>query len=95
MLSTVYGADAPWNDSGWAHPRFQSLLSAARSELDSAKRQAMYAEIQFILRDEGSMLVPAFANDVMAVSSKIGTGPVLGNHWAMDNARMAERWWMA
>ncbi|SPF79399.1 ABC transporter substrate-binding protein [Pseudoprimorskyibacter insulae] len=95
MLTTAYAAGAPWNFGGWDHPRFQSLLASARSELDSIKRQDIYAELQFILRDEGNMLIPAFVADVQGVSKRIAHGATVGSHWPLDNARLAERWWMA
>ena len=94
MFSTAYEAGVPWNDTQWDHPRFQELLLAARAELDTAKRREQYYEMQQILRDEGGAIVPMFANYVQALSSKVGTPETVGNLWQMDNARMAERWWM-
>ena len=76
-------------------PRFQSLLTEARSELDSARRRAFYGEMQQILRDEGGLLIPVFANHLQAVGEGIATPATVGNLWAMDNARFAERWWRA
>ena len=66
-----------------------------RKELDSAKRREIYTEMQMILRDEGGVVLPMFANYVQAVSNKIATPETIGNLWQMDNARMAERWSMA
>ncbi len=95
MFSTAYEAGVPWNDSQWDHPRFQELLITARAELDSAKRRDMYTEMQMILRDEGGVIIPMFANYVQAVSNGIATPDTVGNLWQMDNARMAERWFTA
>ncbi|MEQ5869223.1 ABC transporter substrate-binding protein [Sagittula sp. NFXS13] len=98
MFATAYDSAAPWNDSQWSgqdSARFQSLLKAARVELDSMKRREMYREMQVILRDDGGVIVPMFANELHAVSRKIASPHMLGNLWQMDNARMAERWWMA
>ncbi|MCT4556883.1 MAG: ABC transporter substrate-binding protein [Pelagimonas sp.] len=98
MFSTAYETGVPWNDSQWDgddSARFQELLISARAELDSAKRREQYYEMQQILRDEGGVLVPMFANYVQAVSNKIANPDTVGNLWQMDNARMAERWWMA
>ena len=95
MFSVAYEAGVPWNDSQWDHPRFQELLLTARAELDSNKRREQYYEMQQILRDEGGVIVPMFANHVQAVSNKVATPEKIGGLWQMDNARMAERWWMA
>ena len=100
MFTTAYDAEAPWNDSQWNkpemnYPRFQELLVAARKELDSDARRAQYHEMQQILRDEGGVIVPMYANHVQALSTKVATPEAIGGLWQMDNARMAERWWMA
>ncbi len=98
MFSSAYKEGAPWNDTQWGSDdsaRFQELLVTARAELDSAKRRDMYHEMQMILRDEGGVLVPMFANYVEAVNNKVATPETVGNLWQMDNARLAERWHMA
>lgn len=98
MFSTALQQGAPWNETQWGvdqSPRFQSLLTEARSELDSARRGALYAEMQQILRDEGGLLIPVFADHLSAVSDRIATPATLGTARALDNARLAERWWLA
>ncbi|WP_108813360.1 ABC transporter substrate-binding protein [Loktanella sp. Alg231-35] len=98
MFSTAYEAGVPWNDSQWDETdsaRFQELLLTARAELDSDKRRDQYTEMQQILRDDGGVLVPMFANYVQAVNNRISSPDTVGNLWQMDNARMAERWSVA
>ncbi|KAB2543151.1 peptide ABC transporter substrate-binding protein [Salipiger aestuarii] len=98
MFSTALQHGAPWNDTQWGmaqSPRFQMLLAEARSELDSARRAGIYAEMQHILRDEGGLLIPVFADHLSAVSDRIATPGTLGTARALDNARLAERWWRA
>ncbi|PWG17021.1 ABC transporter substrate-binding protein [Salibaculum griseiflavum] len=98
MFSTAYEEGVPWNDSQWGSEdsaRFQELLIMARAELDSDKRREQYYEMQQILRDDGGVLVPMFANYVQALNNRIATPETVGNLWQMDNARMAERWWAA
>lgn len=93
MFSTAYAAGVPWNDSFWEHERFNELLEEARSELDDAKRQELYTELQRIVMDEGGVIVPMFNNIVMALSTKVGHGQV-GSNWSMDGFRAVERWWL-
>lgn len=95
VLSTYLTAGAPWNASNWRHPMFETMLLSARSELESTKRRARYQDIQELLRNEGAMTVPVFADHLQAVSDRIATPSTVGRHWAMDNARFAERWWRA
>ncbi|MFZ5963219.1 ABC transporter substrate-binding protein [Thalassococcus sp. BH17M4-6] len=98
MFSTAYEEGVPWNDSQWGSEdsaRFQELLLLARAELDSDKRREQYTEMQMILRDEGGVIIPMFANYVQAVSTKVQNPETVGNLWQMDNGRMAERWWMS
>jgi peptide/nickel transport system substrate-binding protein len=94
MFSTAYAAGAAWNDSHWEHERFNKLLVEARAQLDTNKRAEMYAEMQLIVRDEGGVVVPVFADFLMAASSKLDHGPVASNT-EMDGLRIPERWWFA
>jgi peptide/nickel transport system substrate-binding protein len=93
MFTTTYAAGAAWNETFWDHPRFNELLLAARVELDEAKRRAMYHEMQAIVSDEGGIVIPMFANYVMAHSDKIGRPEVVAPNWTLDGFRAVERWW--
>lgn len=95
MFSLVYAKDAPWNDTHWSHDRFNQLLAEARSELDEDKRRAMYGEMQAILRDEGGVIVPMYANYVFARSSKVQRGEAISKSWELDGWKCIERWWFA
>ncbi len=92
MFSTAYAQDAAWNDTFWRHARFNKLLKEARAELDEKKRHELYAECQKIVRDEGGVVVPMFANWIEAATHKIIYQNPAGN-WEMDGQRAAERWW--
>ncbi|RMH41397.1 MAG: ABC transporter substrate-binding protein [Alphaproteobacteria bacterium] len=95
MFSTAYEDGVPWNDTHWHNDRFQELLKMGRVELDQNRRREIYVEMQRIISAEGGTIIPMYANYVQAKSVKIGTPEKIGNLWQMDNARMAERWWMA
>jgi peptide/nickel transport system substrate-binding protein len=94
MFSTAYAAGAAWNDSHWKHDRFNKLLVQARAELDTQKRAEMYSEMQLIVRDEGGVVVPVFADFLMASTTKLAHGPVASNV-EMDGLRIPERWWFS
>ena len=93
MLTTAYAAGAPWNETYWDHERFNELLVEARSVLDDERRREMYAEMQRIISEEGGVVVPMFANYVMAHTDRVQTPPVVASNWTLDGFRGVERWW--
>lgn len=95
IFSTVYAADAPWNETFWKNERFNTLLVAARSELDPAKRREMYVEMQSLCRDDGGAVIPFFKNFVYARSNTVQRGPSIGSTWELDGFKAVERWWFA
>lgn len=95
MFATAYSCGADWNDAFWCNDRFESLMVEARAELDPAKRQEMYFEMQEIVSTQGGTIIPMFANYVFATSTDIGTPDALASNWDMDGERWAERWWFA
>lgn len=94
MLTTAYEGGAAWNDSYWNNARFNELLAAARSETDEAKRQAMYAECQQLIHDDGGVVVLMFNNFVDANSTAVAHGD-LNSNFDDDGGYIMERWWMA
>jgi peptide/nickel transport system substrate-binding protein len=92
MFSTAYAEDANWNDTFWKHARFNKLLKEARAELTEKRRHELYVECQKILRNEGGVVIPMFANWIEAVTARIRFKNPAGN-WELDGHRAAERWW--
>ncbi len=92
MLSTAFAADSAWNETKWTHERFNKLLIEARAELDTAKRREMYVEMQSLIRDEGGLVAPVFANWVFVTSDKLQTPEKLGANWTVDGNKNTERW---
>ncbi|PZQ46147.1 MAG: diguanylate cyclase [Rhodovulum sulfidophilum] len=58
----AYRSDAPWNETGFADPRFDALLDQALGLADPAARRPLMAEMETILRDSG-VLIQAFWRD--------------------------------
>lgn len=94
ILTQAYSAGASWNDSAWNNEKFNRILVEARSELDDAKRAGMYRELQLLVRDEGGVVIPLFANDVFATSTRIGHGK-LADNYECDGRMFFDRWWFA
>jgi peptide/nickel transport system substrate-binding protein len=94
MFTSVYAADASWNETFWKNPRFNELLVAARSETDDAKRAAMYAEMQQLVHDDGGLVNLVFNSYVDAHAITLAHGETAAN-WPMDGMKIGERWWFA
>ena len=99
MFTAAYLADGNWNDTDWrtgpAADKFNKLVIAARSELDTDKRREMYHECQSLVSDDGGALIPMFANHIHGVSKKIGHDEQVGGNWEYDGSKATERWWFA
>lgn len=94
MFSMVYADGSSWNESHWANERFNTLLKAARVELDDDRRAAMYAEMQMLCRDDGGTIIPMFSNFIDGKSERIQHGPLANNRF-LDGWKAVERWWVA
>lgn len=95
MFTETYACGANWNDTYWCHERFMKILVETRAELDQAKPTEMYVELQRIVRDDGGVIVPMFATDLHAASSRLQVPPAVASDREMDGYRLAERWWFA
>jgi peptide/nickel transport system substrate-binding protein len=95
MFSQAYAEGANWNDTFWSHERFNKLLLEGRGELKTERRAEIYREMQQLVRDEGGVVVWAFANYVYALADKVQHGPDVAANWELDGGRYVERWWFA
>jgi peptide/nickel transport system substrate-binding protein len=75
------------------HDRFNELLLAARSELDTNKRREHYHEMQEILYDRGGAVVPVFSSYVLAMSDKLGHASKISSSFDLDAFRVARNFW--
>ena len=91
--STSYLSTAEWNDTRFKREDFDKLLLQARSELDEAKRKALYRTMALMVRDEGGLILPVFNDYVMAASTSVkGIVDDIGND--MSNGYVATRVWL-
>jgi peptide/nickel transport system substrate-binding protein len=66
-LAVAYTKDAKWNETHWQRDDYDALLNQARTELDPAKRVALYQHAQKMLAEEGGVIVPFFQHQVAAI----------------------------
>ncbi|MFT7674092.1 MAG: peptide/nickel transport system substrate-binding protein [Gammaproteobacteria bacterium] len=99
MFKAAYISGSKWNDTAWTKgpkvERFNELLLAARSELDTTRRRAMYYECQALVNDDGGALIPMFANYIHGISNKIGHDEKVAANWELDGNKSSERWWFS
>jgi peptide/nickel transport system substrate-binding protein len=62
---------APFNETHWHNPQWDSLLRQAEATIDPGKRQELYFEMQKILWDEGGYLIWGFNPLLDGLSLKV------------------------
>jgi len=73
VVTGILTADAP--NSAWVNPEFDKTVFAARAELDTTKREALYAKAQAIAHDDAPWLFLFQFEDLYAVSKRITWQP--------------------
>ncbi|WP_417724960.1 ABC transporter substrate-binding protein [Salipiger sp.] len=58
VLALAYRSGEAWNESGYANPEFDALLSKAMSLADAGERREVMARIEKILQDDAVMIQP-------------------------------------
>ncbi|MBO9170939.1 MULTISPECIES: ABC transporter substrate-binding protein [unclassified Rhizobium] len=71
LFSLLYSSDAPWNESQYKSPKFDTMMIEARGMLDQAKRKEIYNAMQVMIAEEAGTAIPAFISNVDAISSKL------------------------
>jgi peptide/nickel transport system substrate-binding protein len=88
LYTQFFKSNANWNESGWKNAQFDQLLVQARRERDEAKRKQMYGDMQTLLYEKDSLVIPAFINFIDAQSSTLRglkgspSGRVMGYRFA-------------
>jgi peptide/nickel transport system substrate-binding protein len=70
-FNEIYRSTSPWNESHFSDPKFDSMLDAARRELDFEKRKARYIEAQNYLHENGGTLVAYHATVFVGLTSRV------------------------
>ena len=58
VLGLAYRTGVPWNESKYANPKFDELLSKAEGTLDVNKRKEVMKEIEQLMLDDGPICLP-------------------------------------
>jgi peptide/nickel transport system substrate-binding protein len=93
ILSLVFLSGAEWNESAWKNDNFDKLVKAARAELDEDKRRRQYHDIQAILSQDSSEIIPVRGDSLDAASAKVqGFSLVPGQ--TMSGLKAPEKVWL-
>lgn len=92
MYSTAYISGADWNETKFANPKFDQLVTAARGELNESKRRSMYKAIALIQQEEGGLICPMFNDVVEATGPKVRGWNKNPNQEMMNGMAGAECW---
>jgi len=71
LYTQFFKSDAPWNETGWHNPQFDELLLLTRRERDEAKRKQLYGDMQTLIYEQCSVVIPAFVNFIDAYSNRV------------------------
>lgn len=71
FLTLAHMSTSSWNETQWGSEEFDQMIIAARAELDEAKRQQMYCDMQHMLNDDGGFVNAVFQNRLEASGSNV------------------------
>ena len=71
FLSACCTPKGAYDETKFYPPRFQELLKSYQSSSDATKKKAAIMEMQQIQHDQGGYVIPAFADNVDAISPKV------------------------
>lgn len=70
-LNEIYRTTSPWDESHFNDPKFDSLLDAARRELDFDKRRALYQDAQKYLWENSGTLVTFHVKLAVGLTARV------------------------
>ena len=70
-LGLAYRSGVPWNESGYANPEFDRLLSEAEGLLDPNERRAVMERIETIMLDDGPIVQPIWRSVTTVMDKRV------------------------
>ncbi len=87
-FNAAYASDAPWNESHWSDPEFDTIAAQINSELDRDKRIDLYKQAQQIMIERGPVIVPFFSTAAAGADAAVD-GIELAPDWSRTLFRTA------
>lgn len=94
QLTVTFQSGGAWNDTRFSNAELDSLLVAARVELDQAKRAKMYASCQELVSQNSGTICFAVQDYLDAHTTKL-QGLTISGRFDMGDQRIAEKGWFA
>ncbi|NJO23283.1 MAG: ABC transporter substrate-binding protein [Sphingomonadales bacterium] len=70
-LALAYRTGAPWNESDYANPTFDELLTKAEGIVDLEQRKTVIAEIEKIMQEDGPIVQPLWRASYQPFTAKL------------------------
>jgi len=93
ILSLVFQSGAEWNETAWKNDTFDSLLRTARAELSEDKRKKLYHDIQVLIAEKGSSIIPVRADGLDGARSNVAGFTVVPG-LGLSGLKVAEKVWL-
>ena len=71
LLNQIFRSGSSYNESAWSNETFDSVLDAARREVDPERRAGHYADAQHLIVEEGATVTPMFADRLVGISRNV------------------------
>ncbi|MGH6882121.1 MAG: ABC transporter substrate-binding protein, partial [Hypericibacter sp.] len=90
-LGLAYRTGVPWNESGYANPEFDRLLTKAEGLIDIEKRREITAELEKIMQEDGPIVQPVWEDLYTFMDKKVQgfnmhpTGYIFGNELSVQS----------
>ena len=71
LLNLAYRTGVPWNETGYANPKFDELLNQAGGILEATKRRDVMQKLEEIMQNDGPVVQPVFAESYTFMDKKV------------------------
>ncbi len=71
VLGLAYRSGVPWNESHYANPEFDALLTKAEGTLDIKERSEILGQLQTIMQDDGPIIQPLWRPGLSATTKDV------------------------
>lgn len=89
-LGLGYRSGVPWNESEYANPHFDELLSTAEGLIDFDERREVLAKLEKLMQEDGPIVQPLWRSEVTFMDKRVKgfrlhpTTYIFGNELAID-----------
>jgi peptide/nickel transport system substrate-binding protein len=71
VLGLAYRTGVPWNESGYANPEFDKILTEAEGTVDIGKRKELMGKLQKIMQEDGPIVQPLWRKNFTFYDEKV------------------------